>query len=207
MIFEWTVTLNVAIKMVILYIHIICQKPWTSERLFSTVTVFKCSTSSALTAHLVEKTKNGTSQQRSGTKRRSFDFQENPKAQDQVMVSFRWACNLEHFKPLSLVVLLQIRCPSGSPPPQRAQPTSKCVRQEALKADCVLIKFIIGWGLIPVVISRRPKGKQDYSLAIIPMKLLGFSWQKQSRWQQACSSSTRGRARPLPGALLSPRHP
>lgn len=121
-----------------------------------------------------EKT-NGTSQQRSGTKRRSFDFQENPKAQDQVMVSFRWACNLEHIKPLSLVVLLQIRCPSGYPPPPRAQPTSKCVRQEALKADCVLIKFIIGWGLIPVVISRRPKGKQDYSLAIIPMKLLGFS--------------------------------
>lgn len=63
----------------------------------------------------------------------------------------------------------------GVTTPSRAQPTSKCVREEALKADCVLIKFIIGWGLIPVVISRRPKGKQDYSLAIIPMKLLGFS--------------------------------
>lgn len=67
----------------------------------------------------------------------------------------------------------------GVTTPSRAQPTSKCVREEALKADCVLIKFIIGWGLIPVVISRRPKGKQDYSLAIIPMKLLGFSQQNR----------------------------
>lgn len=34
----------------------------------------------------------------------------------------------------------------GVTTPSRAQPTSKCVREEALKADCVLIKFIIGGG-------------------------------------------------------------
>lgn len=40
-------------------------------------------------------------------------------------------------------------------------------------------KVYYRWRLIPVVISRRPKGKQDYSLAIIPMKLLGFSQQNR----------------------------
>lgn len=38
-----------------------------------------------------------------------------------------------------------------------AEPTSKCVKEETLKADCVLIKFIIGWELILTVISYSPK--------------------------------------------------
>lgn len=76
----------------------------------------------------------------------------------------------------------QALCPSeqhvihrtSNPWPEHAQPTSKCAREETLKADCVLIKFIRGWELILAVISHSPKGKQDYSLAVIPMKLFGF---------------------------------
>lgn len=69
-------------------------------------------------------------------------------------------------------------------PPRGVDPTplhgahlQVCEGRRPTKADCVLIKFIICGELIlnGNLSPSSPKGKLDYSLAIIPMKLLGFS--------------------------------
>lgn len=77
--------------------------------------------------------------------------------------------------PLSSAPLFHVAVPEGLPPPAPSKVHLQvCEGRSPTKADCVLIKFIICRELI-LKGNLSPKGKLDYSLALIPMKLLGFS--------------------------------
>lgn len=118
----------------------------------------------------------------------------NTKLKIKPRLSFRWTCNPD-IKPWSSTHLFtpSLHTPlplSSTPsehilhPPRGVDPTplhgahlQVCEGRRPTKADCVLIKFIICGELIlnGNLSPSSPKGKLDYSLAIIPMKLLGFS--------------------------------
>lgn len=95
------------------------------------------------------------------------------KAQDQALLSFIWVCNLDHSKTLH-----SQRYPPGlhihgwnTPSRAHFQVCEGRDPESRLRFNKVYYRV----GANPHSNLPQPKGKLDYSLAIIPMKLLGFS--------------------------------